>query len=112
MKDTRVLMVDAGINLILGFFLIIFSEKVIHRLGVPGAEPYFYPNIPGGVLLGIGIALLIGCFWGPSGSGGLGLGGATAIDICAGLVLSAWLIFNKPSIPLRGKFPFGPWFLS
>lgn len=57
----------------------------------------------GGVLVGIGIALLIECFRGPSGLGGLGLGGAIAINLCGGLVLAAWLILGKLSIPLRGK---------
>lgn len=52
--------------------------------------------------LGIGLALLIECFRKPQGLIGLGLGGAVAINLCAGLVLAAWLIFGGLDLPLRG----------
>jgi hypothetical protein len=104
MKPSKtVLIVDAAINLILGFLLLIFSQELAQLLGVPATEQYFYPNILGGVLFGIGIALLIECFRRPGGLVGLGLGGAIAINLCGGLVLIAWLIFGKLSTPVHGQ---------
>ena len=104
MKPSKaILIVDAAINLILGFLLLIFSPQVVQLLGVPPAEQGFYPNILGGVLFGIGIALLIECFRGSGRLVGLGLGGAIAINLCGGLVLTAWLIFGKLSIPTGGR---------
>jgi hypothetical protein len=98
-----ILIVDAAINLILGFLLLIFSPQVVRLLGVPAAEHSFYPNILGGVLFGIGIALLIECFRGSGSLVGLGLSGAIAINLCGGLVLTAWLIFGELSIPPGGQ---------
>jgi hypothetical protein len=98
-----ILIVDAAINLILGFLLLIFSPQVVQLLGVPPVEQSFYPNILGGVLFGIGIALLIECFRGSGRLVGLGLGGAIAINLCGGLVLTAWLIFGELSIPTGGR---------
>jgi len=99
----RILLIDAIINLFLGIILLIFSPKVIELLGIPAVEHYFYPNILGGVLVGIGIALLIECFKASRGVVGLGLGGAVAINLCASVVLGVWLIFGKLQIPLRGQ---------
>jgi hypothetical protein len=104
MQPTKaVLLVDAAINLILGLLLLIFSETLVEFLGVPATEQSFYPNILGGVLFGIGVALLIECFRSPNGLVGLGLGGAIAINLCGGLVLVFWLITGNLSIPIRGQ---------
>ena len=103
MKSSKVLIVDAAINLILGLLLITFPQKVVQLLGVPMVEHSFYPSILGGVLTGIGIALLIECFRGPEELVGLGIGGAIAINLCGGFVLAAWLILGKLSIPFRGQ---------
>jgi hypothetical protein len=104
MKPSKaILIVDAAINLILGFLLLTFSPQVVRLLGVPPAEHSFYPNILGGVLFGIGIALLIECFRRSGSLIGLGLGGAIAINLCGGLVLTAWLIFGELSIPTGGR---------
>jgi hypothetical protein len=35
--------------------------------------------------------------------GGIGLGGAIAINLCGGLVLAAWMLFGGLSLPLRGS---------
>jgi hypothetical protein len=83
--------VDAAINLILGFLLLIFSPQVVQLLGVPATNQNFYPNILGGALFGIGIALLIECCRGSGRLVGLGLGGAIAINLCGGMVLTAWV---------------------
>jgi hypothetical protein len=104
MKPSKaILIVDAAINLILGFLLLAFSPQVVQLLGVPPAEHNFYPNILGGVLFGIGIALLIECFRRSGSLVGLGLGGAVAINLCGGLVLIAWLIFGQLDIPIGGR---------
>jgi len=99
----NVLAVDAAINFVLGFLLLAFSDGVIRFLGVPDTEQYFYPNVLGGVLSGIGIALLIEAFRKPNGLVGLGLGGAIAINLCGGLTLAAWLIFGALDIPVGGR---------
>ena len=98
-----VLIVDAAINLLLGILLLLFSAPLARLLGVPAVTLSFYPNILGGVLFGIGLALLIECFRPLDGLGGLGLGGAIAINLCGGLVLVAWLITGELSLPLRGQ---------
>jgi len=99
----KVLLIDAIINLILGILLLIFNQSIINTLGVPPTGHAFYPNILGGVLFGIGIALLIEYFRRPGDMIGLGLGGAITINLCGGLVLALWLISGKLAIPLRGQ---------
>ena len=101
-RDT-LLKVDAAINLILGVLLMAFPAKLIKALGAPMADPSFYPTILGGVLFGIGLALLIECYRKSSRVIGLGLGGAIAINLCGGLVLAAWLLSDKLTLPLRGQ---------
>lgn len=103
MKHSKVLIVDAAINLILGVLLITYPLPMVEFLGVPLVKNTFYPAILGGVLFGIGVALLIECFRVPNGVIGLGLGGAIAINLCGGVVLAAWLMFADLMIPLRGR---------
>ena len=102
MKNSKVLIVDALINLLLGILLLIFTDKIVAFLGVPGAVSHFYPNILGAVLLGIGIALLLEYFRKPQGLVGLGLGGAITINLCGGIVLALWLLFGELRIPFHG----------
>ena len=103
MKSKKILLVDALINLILGILLLAFSQKIINFLGVPNSDQYFYPNILGGVLFGIGIALLIECNRKSDSFVGLGLGGAISINMCGGFVLLLWLLFGNLTIPIGGK---------
>jgi hypothetical protein len=103
MNRTTLLKADAAINLILGVLLMAFPTKLIKALGVPMADPSFYPTILGGVLFGIGLALLIECYRKSGRFVGLGLGGAIAINLCGGLVLAAWLLSDKLILPLRGQ---------
>lgn len=98
----KILLVDALINFILGILLLAFSKPVTDFLGVPYSEVYFYPNILGGVLFGIAIALVIEYKRKPDGLVGLGLGGAVAINLCAGFVLAMWLIFGNLNLPIKG----------
>ena len=101
MKST-LLIIDAVINLILGFLLLAFPLDVFQLLGLPVEVLPFYANILGGVLVGIGIALLTEHFRRLGGMAGLGLGGAMVINLYAGLVLVIWLVSGKLNIPLRG----------
>lgn len=103
MKHSVVLLIDAVINVILGILLLAFSEKIVALLGVPGTSQYFYPNILGGVLVGIAVALVIEAFRKPKELVGLGLGGAVAINLCGGIVLAYWLLFKHLTIPAGGR---------
>ena len=64
MRST-LLMIDAAINLALGFLLLIFPLDLFQFLGLPLEVPSFYASILGGVLVGLGIALLIERLRGP-----------------------------------------------
>jgi hypothetical protein len=98
-----VLIVDAVINLVLGILLLWFPPSVVAFLGLPPADPAFYPNILGAVFIGITIALAIGAFGGRSHpDAGLGLFGAVSINLCGGAVLALWLIFGHLALPVRG----------
>jgi hypothetical protein len=101
MNRSILLTIDGLINLALGILLIVFPAPLVAFLGIPAA-PRFYPNMLGAVLLGIGIALFLERgLQGWRGSG-LGLDGAVAINLCAGLVLAGLLLFADLALPLRG----------
>jgi len=102
MEHKHTLIIDAAINLILGILLLAYSEKIVAVLGVPDTNQYFYPNIFGGVLVGIAIALVIEAFRKPGGLVGLGLGGAITINLSGGAVLAYWLLFKNLILPWRG----------
>jgi hypothetical protein len=104
MRRQKILLIDSAINFVLGLLLITFPLRLVQLLGVPTAVHSFYPNILGAVLTGIGVALLIEYFRGTHGIGGLGLGGAVAINLFAGLALGLWLVSGKLEIPFRGQF--------
>ena len=98
------LLIDALINLILGILLVCFNPVIYNFLGVPGSDTNFYPNILGGVFIGITLALIIEAFRKKDNELiGLGLIGAICINICGGLVLTFWLIFGNINIPVHGK---------
>ena len=109
MNRSTLLKADAVINLILGILLMTFPTGLVKALGVPMSDPPFYANILGGVLFGIGLALLIECYRRSNRFVGLGLGGAIAINLCGGIVLAAWLLSDKLTLPLRGHIFL--WFL-
>jgi hypothetical protein len=96
---SRLLLVDAVINLLLGVALVFFPRPLVAALGLPGAVSAFYPSILGAVLFGIGLALLAQRRRGD----GLGLTGAVAINLSGGVVLSAWLISGGLALPVRGR---------
>ena len=103
MSHSLLLKIDAAINLILGILLLTFPLKLVKALGMPMAEPSFYPSILGAVLFGIGLALLIECYRQSNGPIGLGLVGAIAINLCGGLVLAIWLLSGSLNLPARGQ---------
>ena len=95
MKAThrRLLVIDAGINLLLGGLLLLFPSGIAAWLGVPPAASAFYPTILGGVLFGIGLALLLEA----------NDRGQAPAEIDGAGVLTFWLIFVPLEIPLRGQ---------
>jgi MFS family permease len=107
MKRSNTLIVDAVINFILGILLVLlvpFPERIPQWLGVPKVGNAFYASIFGGVLIGIGIALLLESLRkDPGRLVGLGLGGAIAINLSGGVVLLGWLLFGKLELPARGS---------
>ncbi len=105
MKISRklLLVIDAGVNLLLGGLLLLFPFGIAAWLGVPQTASAFYPTILGGVLAGIGLALLLEASDRPRGLRGLGLAGAITINFCGAGVLAIWLFAAPPQIPLRGQ---------
>lgn len=99
---SRVLLVDAIINLVLGATLLWFRLTATW-LGIPDSASAFYPMILGGVLFGIGLALLWETFRQDSQPIGLGLGGAVAINLSGGAVLALWLLLGDLGLPARGQ---------
>ena len=99
----RLLLLDGLINLGLGALLVVFPDALVQALGVPPADTRFYPSVLGGVLLGVGIALLLEHSRRPAGTVGLGLGGAVAINLCAAAVLAVWLVWGNLPLPARGS---------
>jgi hypothetical protein len=97
-KERILLLIDAIVNLTLGVLLLAFPLGVAQRLGLPEAASSFYPSILGGVIFGIGIALLLA----RSGRPGLGVDGAIAINLVGGGVLAVWLVSQPLAIPTRG----------
>ena len=103
MKKKITLITDAVINLILGILLLAYSSGLVSILGVPPSDNFFYPNILGAVLLGIGIALVIEAFRKRKDKyTGLGLLGAVIINICGGTVLLIWLLSGGLNLPQKG----------
>ncbi len=101
-RRALVLFVDGFINLLLGVALLCF-HPVADWLGLPASDTAFYPTILGAVLFGIGIALVWEAVRGEGQLLGLGLGGAVAINLSGGLVLTGWLLFGDLRMPLRGQ---------
>jgi hypothetical protein len=102
MKEELVLTVDATVNLALGVLLAIFPRAFAGLVGAPIPSTSFYASILGGVLIGVGLALLLQRFWGRSHVTGLGIEGAIAINLCGGGVLVVWLITGGLSVATRG----------
>ena len=98
----RLLYIDAAINLGLGVLLVPFPVGVAEWIGLPIPDHLFYARILGGVLFGIGIALLIEVRRSEGSFVGLGLGGAVAINLCGGGVLIFFLLFGDLGLSIQG----------
>jgi hypothetical protein len=102
MKHGKALiLIDSIINLFLGTVLLAYSEPVIDLFGLPITDTYFYPNILGAIIFGIGIALIIE-YYRKDEFVGLGLGGAISINMLGGIVLFLWLVSGKLIISVHG----------
>ena len=88
------------INLLLGVLLLLYPQSLVEALGMPLVTTSFFPNVLGGVLFGIGLALLIAH---RGGTQGLGLDGAIAINLCGAGVVVGWLVVAPHAIPPRGR---------
>ena len=99
----RLLAVDAAVNLALGAALFLAPAGTLDVLGLPRTATAFYPTVLGGVVFGIGLALLAEYRLGSTGVHGLGLAGAIAINGCGGAVLLGWLVLGDLQLPLRGR---------
>jgi hypothetical protein len=90
------------VNLALGLLLVFLPRGFAKAVGIPIPAIPFYPIILGGVLVGIGVALFLQCFWGRSRVTGLGLEGAIAINLCGAGALVALLVGGDLNLPIRG----------
>ena len=97
------LIIDAGVNLLLGALLIWFPLGLARALGLPEAGESFYPRLLGAVLFGIGVALLIEGWANEAVAKGLGLAGAVAINLCGAAVLMWLLATSRVGVSGRGK---------
>jgi hypothetical protein len=97
------LMLDGAVNLLLGVALLAVPGWLVSVLGAPPFATRFYPSILGGVLVGIGLALLLEARRWDRGPVGLGLGGAITINLCGAGVLAVWLTVAAETVPIRGR---------
>ena len=102
-KVRFLLALDAVINLILGIILLLFPTGIPSKLSLPIPETNFYTSILGGVIFGIGLALLLEWWHGHKTIRGLGLAGAIAINLSGGGVLLLWLLRSNLALPLLGR---------
>jgi peptidoglycan/LPS O-acetylase OafA/YrhL len=103
MRFSKVLLVDALINLVLGVLLAVFPRSIVAVLGVPDTDVTFYPSILGAVLIGIAVALVVEYARRADQPAGLGLYGAIAINLCGALFLVGWLLSGRLEIPFQGQ---------
>ena len=97
------LTLDGVVNLAIGLLLLLVPAGTAELLGAPRSNLDFYPTILGGVIFGIGIALLVERYGYRQKIRGLGLGGAIAINFCGAFALLMWLLFGSLDLPLRGQ---------
>lgn len=102
-KKNLLLVIDGFVNLALGILLVFFPAQFIVTFDLPKVETFFYVNILGAVLFGIGIAMLLEHFMGTNGITGLGIGGAIAVNLCGGGALVYWLLFGDLNLSPGGS---------
>ena len=91
---SQLLTLDGVANLLFGLFLLASPRSLFETFGLPWPGRGLYATILGGVLVGIGIALMLESRGRVEGLVGLGLGGAVAINLTAGLAIAAWLLLS------------------
>jgi hypothetical protein len=99
---SKLLLVDAFINLALGVPLTFFPRSLPKFLGLPISTDPFYPSMLGAILTGIGMALVIERYKPSTKISGLGLEGAIVINLLGGLALIVWLVSGHLYLPPRG----------
>ncbi len=92
-RRSWLLALDGVANLLFGIVLLAAPRPLFGALGLPWTGRGLYATILGGVLVGIGLALILESR-GRVGRLGLGLGGAVAINMIAGMAIAAWLLFS------------------
>ena len=95
--------IDGVFNALLGVVLVWYPLSVAESLGLPASGRPFFASVLGGVLFGMGVALLVERFRRSKGFG-LGLGGDVAINLCAAVVLVAWLWGGSLELTVLGGF--------
>ena len=103
-RRNLLLVVDGIVNLALGVLLIFFPAQLMYAFDLPKVETFFYVNILGAVLFGIGVALLLERFSARYHAHGLGIGGAIAINLCGAGTLIFWLLFGDLKLSHGGTF--------
>ena len=94
------LLTDAVVNLMLGGLLVLYPQRLVEMLGLPAVNSRFYPSVLGGVLVGIGVALVVSY---RGGASGLGLDGAIAINICGAGTVVVWLLSVPQDFSAAGR---------
>jgi hypothetical protein len=102
-RKNLLLIIDGIVNLILGGLLLFFPAQLMKAFELPEVATFFYVNILGGVLFGIGIALLLEQFSDRLKMRGLGIAGAILINICGAGALVYWLLFGNLDLALNGS---------
>lgn len=102
MLRDRLLEIDAAINLGLGVALAAQPRGLMRALGMPAIDSPFYARVLGGVLSGIGLALLAERLRPSPRLRGLGLAGAVPINLSGAAALTHLLITRSATAPLRG----------
>ena len=101
-KVNLLLVVDGIVNLVFGILLMFFPAQLLVTFDLPKVETFFYVNILGAVLFGIGVTLLLERFAERYHVRGLGIGGAIAINLCGAGALIFWLLFGDLEISQGG----------
>ena len=98
----KLLTIDGVFNVLLGVGLVWYPLSVAEALGLPASGRPFFASVLGGVLFGIGVALIVERLRRRTGMG-LGLGGAVAINLCGAAVLVAWLWGSALALTVLGR---------
>ena len=102
MRESTLLEIDGFGNVILGLLFILLPVGLADTLGIPLDESSLYSTVLGGILIGIGVALLVERFGRGERVVGLGLVGAISINLSFGIVLGVWLLIRTVEVSRQG----------